>query len=325
MNIGEILAHFNIFAQCRKYNLSLWQCPSFLSLVMGVVIILSALIAYALGARYIENPEVVALIVLLLTMLLFIVDFSITRGFEKLAEANRLKSEFINVVSHQLRAPLSNLKWTIDLLISGRIGKIEEKQTEYFKILKENSGRMGDLVSDLLTASRIETATLSFRNEDFSLAEMIKELISEFEPFTRASNVELKFRQEPNLPEIFGDPNQIRQAIENLIDNAIRYVKDKGQVEIRLGQKNKSLYLEIKDNGVGIPKDDQKYIFQKFFRSQNALRHQTQGSGLGLYIAKSIIERSGGKIGFSSQEGDGSTFWFMLPLKKPPAGVSRGV
>ena len=127
MGLKKFLAQLNIFAQCRKYNLSLWQCPSFLFLLMGMVIISSSLIAYALGNRYIENPETVSLIVLLLTTVLFIVDFSITRSFERLAEASRMKSEFINIVSHQLRSPLSNLKWTIDLLLSGRLGKIEEK------------------------------------------------------------------------------------------------------------------------------------------------------------------------------------------------------
>jgi len=313
MGLKKFLAQLNIFGQCRKYNLSLWQCPSFLFLVMGIVIISSSLIAYVLGNRYIENPETVSLIVLLLTTVLFIVDFSITRSFERLAEASRMKSEFINIVSHQLRSPLSNLKWTIDLLLSGRLGKIEEKQTEYFKILKDNSARMSELVSDLLTVSRIETATLMFKKQKFSLGNMVKELIREFEPFTRAANVELAFNQEPVLAEVFADPNQIRQAIGNLLDNAIRYTRERGKVEIALLKRNKNLYLEIKDSGVGIPKDDQKYIFQKFFRSENVLKYQTQGSGLGLYIAKSIIEKSDGKIGFLSQEGVGSTFWFTLP------------
>jgi signal transduction histidine kinase len=143
---------------------------------------------------------------------------------------------------------------------------------------------------------------------------MVKELIREFEPFTRAANVELAFNQEPVLAEVFADPNQIRQAIGNLLDNAIRYTRERGKVEIALLKRNKNLYLEIKDSGVGIPKDDQKYIFQKFFRSENVLKYQTQGSGLGLYIAKSIIEKSDGKIGFLSQEGVGSTFWFTLPI-----------
>jgi len=282
---------------------------------MGIIIIGSTLIAYAIGTRYIEDPEIVALIVSILTAILFSIAFIITRSFERLAEASRMKSEFISIISHQLRSPLSNLKWAIELLMSGRLGKIEEKQTEYFRILKENSSRMAELVSDLLTVSRIETATLPLKKQEIFLPNLNKELISEFEPFAKASNVEIKFKFQKDLLKILVDPSQIKQVIENLLDNAIRYIKDRGKVEISLEKKNKKLYFEIRDNGVGIPKEDQKYIFQKFFRSENILRYQTQGSGLGLYISKAIIEKSGGKIGFKSEENKGSTFWFTLPTK----------
>jgi signal transduction histidine kinase len=315
MNLKGMLNQLNLLAQCRRYGLPLWQCPQFLFLIMGIIIIVSTLIAYAIGSRYIEDPQVVALIVLFVAAILFIIAVIITRSFERLAEANRLKSEFISIVSHQLRSPLSNLNWAIELLMSGRLGKIEEKQTEYFKILKENSARMGELVSDLLIVSRIETAKLPLKKQEFSLEELINNLIKEFEPFARASNVEIKFQSEKNLPKVFSDPSQIRLVIENLLDNAIRYIKDKGQVEIKLEKRDKNFYFEIRDNGVGIPKEDQKYIFQKFFRSENVMRYQTQGSGLGLYISKAIVERSGGKIGFKSEEGKGSTFWFTLPLR----------
>jgi len=315
VNFKKIFAQLNIPAQCRRYGLPLWQCPTFLFLIMGIIIIASTLIVYAIGTRYIEDPEIVALIILILTVILFIIAFIITRSFERLTEAARMKSEFISVVSHQLRSPLSNLRWAIELLMSGRIGKIEEKQTEYFRILKENSARMGELVSDLLTVSRIETATLPLKKKEISLEDLTRELISEFEPFAKASNVEIEFKPQKDLPQIFADPSQIRLVVENLLDNAIRYIRDKGNVEILLEKRDKNLYFEIKDNGVGIPKEDQKYIFQKFFRSENILRYQTQGSGLGLFIAKSIVERSGGKIGFKSEENKGSTFWFTLPIK----------
>jgi len=315
MSFKEILSQLNIPAQCRKYGLSLWQCPQFLFLVMGLVITVSTLTAYAIGARYVEDPRMVALIVLLTAAILFIVAVIITNSFERLAEANRMKSEFVSIVSHQLRSPLSNLKWATELLMSGKLGKTEEKQTEYFKILKENSDRMGELIKDLLIVSRIETAKLPIKKVEFSLEDLVKELIKEFRPFAQASNVEIEFQAKRNLPKIFADPSQIRLVIENLSDNAIRYINGKGIVEIKVERKEKNLYLEIRDTGVGIPEEEQKYIFQKFFRSENVLKYQTQGSGLGLYISRAIIEKSGGKIGFKSEENKGSTFWFTLPLK----------
>ncbi len=316
MNFKEFFNQFNISGQCKKYGLSLWQCPQFLFLIMGVIIIGSTLFTYFVGNRYIENPEIVTLITLLVTLILFIIAFVITRSFERLAEANRMKSEFISIVSHQLRSPLSNLSWATELLMSGKLDAVTERQLEYFKILKENSSRMQKLVSDLLTVSRIETATLPLRENEFSFGELIKELIKGVEPFIKASNIEIKFYFQENLPLIFADPSQIRLVVENLLDNAIRYIKEKGQIEIKLEKRSEDLRFEIKDSGVGIPRDDQKHIFQKFFRSANIMKYQTQGSGLGLYIAKAIIEKSGGKIGFQTEENKGSTFWFTLPLIK---------
>jgi len=314
MNFKGIWAQLNIVAQCRKYGLSVWQCPQFLFLIMGLVITISTLTAYAIGTRYIEEPRMVALIVLLTTAILFIIAVIITDSFERLAEANRMKSEFVSIVSHQLRSPLSNLRWALELLMSGKIGKIEEKQLEYFTILKENSNRMKELIEDLLIVSRIETAKLLIKKMEFSLEDLVKELIKELTPFALASNVEIKFLNKEDLPKVFADPSQIRLVIENLLDNAIRYIKGIGVVEIKIESQEKNIYFEIKDNGVGIPKEEQKYIFQKFFRSENVLKYQTQGSGLGLYISKAIIEKLGGEIGFKSQGGIGSTFWFTLPL-----------
>ena len=255
------------------------------------------------------------MIVLSVTVILFVISFIITQSFDKLAQANRMKSEFVSIVSHQLRSPLSNLKWAIEFLMSGRIEPIGEKQLEYFKILKENSSRMEDLISDLLIVSRIETAKLPFKKAEFSLDDLVKELVKTFIPFARASNVEINLFVPADLPKIVSDFSQIGQVIENLLDNATRYIKDAGEIKIKLEKRNKDIYLEIKDTGVGIPRDDQKYIFQKFFRAENVMKYQTQGSGLGLYISKAIIEKAGGRIGFKSQEGKGSTFWFTLPIK----------
>jgi signal transduction histidine kinase len=315
MNLKNILKQLNLPAQCRKYGLSIWECPQFLFLMMGLIIMASILAAYAIGTKYIEDPYVVALIIMGLTVVLLVLAFIITRSFEKLAEANRMKSEFVSIVSHQLRSPLSNLKWTIDLLMSEKVNLEEEKQFEYLKILEENAERMGELISDLLVVSRIEQGRFTPRKENFSLKELIDKVIDEAKIFLKTTNTEINFKPEGNSPKIFSDPSQIKMVTTNLLDNAIRYCKNKGKIEIGLEKRGKNLYFEIKDNGVGIPKDDQKYIFQKFFRSQNALKEQTSGSGLGLYIAKAIVEKAHGKIGFKSQEGIGSTFWFTLPIK----------
>ena len=313
MTLRGFFKQLNIVEQCRKYGLTIWQCPQFLFLLMGLIIIGSTLVIYVIGTRYVESPELVALMVLLTALVLFIIAFIITRSFERLAEANRMKSEFVKIVSHQLRSPMTNLKWSIDLLMSGELGEIGKEQIEYFKILRENVSRMTELVKDLLTVSRIEEGSLLVKKEMVSLEQIVKDLILRFKPLALASNVVVKLETQKDLPEILVDSYQIKTVIENLLDNAIRYVKGRGEVLIKIEKKEEGLCFKVKDTGVGIPKEDQKYIFQKFFRAENAIRQQTQGSGLGLFIAKSIIERLGGKIGFQSEENKGTTFWFTLP------------
>lgn len=312
--IKNILTQLNIAAQCKKYGVSLWQCPQFLFLIMGMIVIASALIAYLAGTRYFQNPLLVSFFTIVLVGVLFSVAVIITHSFERLAEANQMKSEFIAIATHQLRSPVSNLRWVIELLMSGRLGKIEKKQIEYFGILKENIARMQESISDLLIVSRIEAAKLPIKKKLFSVKELTKDLIAEYEPFAQASNVEILLNAE-NLPRILSDPLQIDLVIDNLLDNAVRYIEKKGKVEINITRKGKNIYFSIKDSGVGIPKEEQKRVFQKFFRSKKIIKHQTQGSGLGLYMSKAIIERLKGKIGFNSKEKQGSTFWFIIPIK----------
>jgi len=321
MAFKEFLSALNIFKQARTYGIPLWQHPQFLFFVMGMVIALSSILSYILGRRYIADPQVVALAIIVLTAVLLVLAFTITRSFERLAEASRLKSEFVSIVSHQLRAPLSNMKWIADLLVSGK-GNVN--QEEYFLMLKENSSRMQELVNDLLMVSRIEEGGLVTKREEFSFQDLLLKVVLSFQPMTKANNIVLKMEGEEKIPKVFADPQQIRQVLSNLLDNAIKYtgktqsavLQDKAKeriITMRLEDKGRNLRFEIEDTGVGIPKEDQKYLFQKFFRSGNVLRHETQGSGLGLYIARAIIKRSGGEMGFHSMEHKGSTFWFTIP------------
>ena len=321
MDFGKLRFELNIIEQAKKYGIPVWQHPQFLFLVMGIIIVFSSIFSYSLGTRYIEDPHVVALSIITLTLVLLVLAFIITRSFERLAEVSRLKSEFVSIVSHQLRTPLSNMKWIADLLVSERSN---EDRKEYFLMLKENAFRMQELINDLLTVSRIEEGGLVTKREEFSFSNTVKEVAVNFQPMMQAMNIVLDIQDESKSRKVFADPSQIQQVVSNLFNNAIKYtgktktavLEEKGKkhvITIHMEDKGKNLRFEIKDTGVGIPREDQKYIFEKFFRSGNVLRHETQGSGLGLYIAKAIIKRSKGEIGFESKEHKGSTFWFTLP------------
>lgn len=316
MGFKLTLEELNIFSKCRHYRLSIWQCPQFLFLIMGLVIIATALVTYGLGTRYyVADPNTVSLIVFVITIILFVLTFSIVRSMEGLAEANMLKSEFVSIVSHQLRSPLSNLKWAAEILFSEKFGDLGQKQKEYLTILQDNYGRMNELINDLIMVSRIEEGQLSLNKTKFSLRDLTEEVARDLKILADASNVKINIEEQGEMPEVSGDVKMIKVAVENLLDNAIRYIKERGEVFVKFKNKGNNLLFEIKDTGVGIPEEDQRNIFQKFFRSKNALKYQTQGSGLGLHIAKYIIEKSGGKIWFKSKENKGSTFWFTLPIR----------
>ncbi|OIO45583.1 hypothetical protein COX24_02820 [bacterium (Candidatus Gribaldobacteria) CG23_combo_of_CG06-09_8_20_14_all_37_87_8] len=313
---NKICNALNPVAICRKYEVSLWQCPQFLFLIMGFVILVAILAVYFLGTERIKDPTIISLLVIGITGFLLLVSFVITSSLEHLADASRMKTEFINIVSHQLRAPLTNLSFSLDFLTSQAVPQSEASREEYYVILKENTQRMGDLIDNLLTVSRIATGKFPLKKEDVSLGELMDGLLNKFKPFISASNIEVDFQKDPNLPKVNGDRLWLEQVIENLLDNAIKYTKGGGAIAIKLKQRNKKIYFEIKDTGVGIPKEEQRFIFERFFRSKNALKEQTRGSGLGLHIVKKVLELSGGKIWFKSKEGTGTTFYFTLPIKR---------
>ena len=314
MSLKKILQQLNFVKRCRKYHLSLWQCPSFLIVLIGLITISAMLGTYLIATKYTNQPEVVALIVIGITAILTIISYFVIQGFEKLAEANQLKSEFVSVVSHQLRTPLTSIKWTINLMI--KMDGLTEEQLEKLKIIKESNQRMTDLINDLLNVSRIEQGKLGLRPERVSLKEIIQDLIKDYLPLAKASNINLSLETAQNIPLISIDPQGIKVVLQNLIDNAIRYIKNQGQVKITLRKKRGLIRCQVQDDGVGIPLEDQGKIFQKFFRSRNIMKYQTEGTGLGLFITKSIIKASGGKIGFKSQEDKGTIFWFELPIKQ---------
>ena len=133
-------------------------------------------------------------------------------------------------------------------------------------------------------------------------------------PLSKASNVNITLEASETLPNVYSDTEKVALVIQNLIDNAIKYTKGKGEVKIKAEIAGKCVKVSIQDSGVGIPQDQQKHVFQKFFRSDNVMKHQTVGTGLGLFIARSVVEESKGKIWFESKLGEGTTFYFTLPV-----------
>lgn len=313
VNLGQ----FNVLEECRNARLSLWACPPFLFIVMGGLNIVAMIATWVIASRYTTEPEIAALLVLVVSVIIFVLGNFLIHGFHQIAEANRIKSEFIAIVSHQLRSPLSIFKWTVDLL-----GREDKKRTEdtpkYLAILSESTAKMIQIVNMLLEVSRIEAGKFTVKSEAVDLLQLTQDLLRSFESYAAVNRITINCRTtgEKLLP-VSGDREKLIMVTQNLVDNAIRYSQAGGSVVVRiLSGLSGQVEWQVEDQGIGIPKEEQKFIFQKFFRTDIARRHQTEGTGIGLYIAKAIIDALGGEIGFRSEMGKGSTFWFRLPTYK---------
>jgi signal transduction histidine kinase len=233
---------------------------------------------------------------------------------EKLVE--RLKTEFVSIAAHQLRTPLSAIKWTLKMLLDGDLGEINEEQREFLLKTYKSNERMIALINSLLSVTRIEEGRFLYNPGLNKLDELVESVLESLTTEAKRKQINLIFKKQKDLPKLFMDIEKMRLTIYNLIDNAIRYTLPGGKIEVELSKKGKRVEFMVKDSGIGIPGAQQKRIFSKFFRGLNALRLETEGSGLGLFITKNIIESHGGEIWFESEENNGTTFYFALPIKK---------
>lgn len=282
---------------------------------MGAIIILAISVTYIVASRY-EDPEIASLAVLILTAVLFAIGNLIVRAFEQVALSSRSKSEFISIMSHQLRSPLSAVKWQINFLLSDSTKKAPDAASmqKYLQTVYDQNERMIRSVNDLLEVNRIEDNDLVLRPALFSILETTNKIVGEYKSFAAASNVNIEVNAAGLAPALYADEERIKHVIEHLLDNAVRYSPKGGKVSVSIAVEGGKLIWKITDKGAGIAQKDQQRIFEKFFRSGHALRYQTEGNGVGLFIVKSIIKKSGGETGFTSSLGQGSMFWFTLPI-----------
>lgn len=307
-NIG---AQLNVLKQCKNYGLPLYKCPQFLFLVMGVIIIFVILVTYSVGDKIFEEPITVLWIVAGEAGVLLMMGYAIISGFEKMAEVNQMKSDFVDLVTHQLRSPLTTLKWGFEDL--RQEVKTNQEQDQYFESLQSNVEKMSEMVNNLLLLSRMDQEGHQFETKKFSINELLDKILEDY-LVDENKDVEVHKKIE-QVPKITSDPTQLEIVMDNFISNAIKYTPKGGQIEIRLKQKGKTVIFEVEDSGIGIPKNEQNKVFAKFERASNVGKVQQTGSGLGLFLTKEIITKLGGKIGFNSVEDKGSTFWFQLPIK----------
>ena len=248
------------------------------------------------------------------------------RDITKEKKIDEMKTEFISLASHQLRTPLSTINWYLEMVLNGDAGPINSEQEKFVKEAYQGSSRMVALVNALLNVARIESGTFIVDPTETNIVQLVRSVLDELKPQTDEKKQHIMFEKD-DLPLMMLDYQLTRIILQNLLTNAVKYTPENGTVTVELRQLSKdtkirdnlvldqdSFLIKVSDTGIGIPTNDQSLIFKKLFRASNVVKLDTEGTGLGLYIIKSIVEQSKGYLWFESQEQVGTQFYVVLPL-----------
>jgi PAS domain S-box-containing protein len=230
-------------------------------------------------------------------------------------EVDKTKTEFVSIASHQLRTPLATISWYTEMLLAGDAGQVNEEQKKYLEEVYRNNRRTVDLINVLLNVSRLEMGTFTVEPEPTDLVKLVQSVIDDQIPQINECKIQFSTSFEKNIPLMPIDQKLLRMVLQNLLSNAVKYTPDGGKITLELTLSDVShVLIKISDTGYGIPKIQQDKVFTKLFRADNVREKNAEGTGLGLYIVKYIIDHIGGKIRFESEENKGTIFYVTLPL-----------
>jgi signal transduction histidine kinase len=244
---------------------------------------------------------------------------------KELRSLDLAKDEFVSIASHQLRTPLTALKGFTGMLIDGDAGPISDKQREYLSEIKNANDRMIGLINALLNVSRVDLDVFVVEPEPINLAKVAENVLKESEARINNKKLSVTTNFGKDLPSINADLNIMQMILQNLLSNAMKYTPPEGKITFGIKKDGQNIIISVADTGIGIPENVQSKIFTKMFRADNARVKDPDGTGLGLYIIKATIEKTGGKIWFESKENEGSTFYVAIPLggMKKKEGTKR--
>lgn len=239
--------------------------------------------------------------------------------FRDITEVKKLedaRTNFISIASHQLRTPLTSMRWFVEMLLAGDAGIINEEQKHFITRVYEGTDRMINLVNLLLQIARVEAGRVKIEPVSLSIKELVEDVCALLKSTIDQKNQRIDITTNPDpFPIVAMDKDIIWQVLQNLISNANRYAPEQSTIFVSIIQKEDVIEMAVKDSGIGIPPDQQSRIYEKFFRAENAVKLVPEGSGLGLALVKSLVEGWGGRLWFESEENKGTTFYFTVPLK----------
>lgn len=311
--MGKKLGEISLLADEKGLHIPLEKHPLHLSLIKRKKIITSDyhfvrkdtidMAVYISAMPIILNNDIIGAI-------------EVFRNITQEKEIDKIKSEFVFLASHQLRTPLSTINWYVEMLLSGDAGPINDDQKKYLQEVYTGNHRMVEMVNDLLNVSRLDLGTLPVQLAPINILDLIIETEKDAASTIEDNKLTINKNISKDLAEIYSDTKMMRMLLQNLITNAIKYTPPKGTITISVEPQNKKEFkLTVTDTGYGIPEAAKSKIFTKLYRAENVMEKEITGTGLGLYMVKSIVEKFGGKIWFESNENIGTKFFVTFPYK----------
>ena len=249
------------------------------------------------------------------TKKLFERERELTQANKSLQEVDNVKSEFVSVAAHQLRTPLTGIKWSYTTLLEKDTGSLNGVQKEIVEKGLETIDYAISVINDLLNPARLEEGKTGFNFTVQAIGPIIDEIINQHNPTIKEKKIKMDIDMPLSSSFSFKfDKERLSIVFDNILANAVKYTPPGGKISLKSFRREKDIQFKISDTGIGIPKKDMDKIFSKFYRSKNAIGFETSGSGLGLYVAKNIIEKHGGTITLESEENRGTTFTITLPI-----------
>lgn len=233
---------------------------------------------------------------------------------EKLKELDKLKDEFLNMTSHELKNPLTPVISYLDMLSKGNLGQLSPKQKEALDVVSRNTDRLKRLIYDIIDIAKLESKRMKFDMQKVSLDGVLRNSIKDMKPFAEEKNIKI-IEKIGKLPKVMADESRLLQVLTNLMNNAIKFSYENVKVLVAAQKKGNNVLISVKDNGIGIAKKDLPNLFKKFYQADSSVRKKYAGTGLGLTVSKGIIEAHKGKIQVESRLGKGTAVSFTLPVK----------
>lgn len=302
------------FKEKDKKFTTFWKSPDFLFVMIGLINIVMMLVTYWWASSWVYDPREAVIFVAIEAVLILAIGNVFVESSKEAISANALKSQFIDIVAHQIRTPLSAIKWSLELIKQENKENFSDKQRKYFDQIGKANEEIIDLANNFIGLVDLES-NVEFKKDKINLTDLIEQRINNILFLAEIDGTKIEFKNESGLNYIKGDETKIAVIVDNLLDNAIKYGQAGRAIEVNLSKKNDCLIIRVTNFGMGIAQDEKKSIFEKFYRSRMARKKSVQGNGLGLYISKVLAQKMGGDLFFESIPEVKTSFFLKLPIE----------